>query len=653
LFALIAAGSLGAALLTTAAVQATSGANNPAPNSAPQADIYKIIGWNDLGMHCMNESFANLAVLPPYNTLWAQVIRQGPEPDIVTSGVTVEYSIVDNTYSAGKTNFWQYARQLFGVDLAPNVGLTGATLAGQMHVSGDHFVVEGVPLTPYRDSAPQPGPQNWYPYQLAHLVVRDSATGQVLAETTTVAPVSTEMRCDTCHGDGMQEGIATGNVETNILTLHDREEETNLMGSRPVLCATCHASNALGAPGKPNIPNLSRAMHNKHAPENNARAASFNGGALSALFSQAGANALPAAVASEGTNNCYLCHPGQQTQCLRDVMYQKGLTCTSCHGGTADVANPARRPWIDEPRCGACHAAQYAENSGKRYRDSVGHGGLYCEACHGSPHAILPSTQPNDNIQNIALQGHAGTLSDCTVCHASVPAGAGPHGLQPNVTPTATTTAGVTPTRTATATRTAAPTETGTVTRTVTPTRTPQPSETPEPSETPKPTHTVTVTGTPERRQIEFTGVVQTRPANRIGAWQIGGRTVIVTASTRFDESKGPAVVGATVQVKGYQETNGQVSAQRIKTESASGPAEPTVKWIGVIESLPGGDLVGVWQVGGQAVTVSASTQLHGDHAAYVLGARVKVRARTATDGVLVATDVELYQEDLAQSADR
>lgn len=147
--------------------------------------------------------------------------------------------------------------------------------------------------------------------------------------------------------------------------------------------------------------------------------------------------------------------------------------------------------------------------------------------------------------------------------------------------------------------------------------------------------------------------MVQTRPANRIGAWQIGGRTVIVTASTRFDESKGPAVVGATVQVKGYQETNGQVSAQRIKTESASGPAEPTVKWIGVIESLPGGDLVGVWQVGGQDVTVSASTQLHGDHAAYVLGARVKVRARTATDGVLVATDVELYQEDLAQSADR
>jgi hypothetical protein len=29
---------------------------------------YVLLGWNDLGMHCMNESFANLAVLPPFNS---------------------------------------------------------------------------------------------------------------------------------------------------------------------------------------------------------------------------------------------------------------------------------------------------------------------------------------------------------------------------------------------------------------------------------------------------------------------------------------------------------------------------------------------------------------------------------------------------------
>ena len=149
------------------------------------------------------------------------------------------------------------------------------------------------------------------------------------------------------------------------------------------------------------------------------------------MIDSARSSTIPTAVTDEGTDNCYLCHPGQQTQCLRDVMYAKGMTCINCHGGTADVANPARRPWVDEPRCGACHAAQFAENADKRYRDSVGHGGLYCEACHGSPHAILPSIEPNDNIQNIALQGHAGTLSDCTVCHATVPDGSGPHGINP------------------------------------------------------------------------------------------------------------------------------------------------------------------------------------------------------------------------------
>jgi hypothetical protein len=60
---------------------------------------------------------------------------------------------------------------------------------------------------------------------------------------------------------------------------------------------------------------------------------------------------------------------------------------------------------------------------------SRGHGGLYCSACHGEPHAILPSGQANDNVQNIALQGHAGTLNKCEVCHGVVPAGPGPHGL--------------------------------------------------------------------------------------------------------------------------------------------------------------------------------------------------------------------------------
>lgn len=408
------------------------------PSTAADA-VYKLIGWNDLGMHCMGPNYSNFSILPPYNTVWAQLIVQGDKPQIVTDNVKVEYAVENNTYSAGKTNFWDNVYPLFGVNLAPNIGLKSKGMSGEMDAASDHFIVEGIPLTAYLDGS-SPVPANWYPYNIGHLTAKDPTTGQVLAETRPVIPVSEEMHCEACHADGMQEGIATGNVETNILTLHDDEQGTHLMQNRPVLCQQCHADNALGVAGRPGVPNLSRAMHNRHKLD--------AGGDEPAALASDPDNLKPSAT-HEGTNNCYLCHPGTVTKCLRDVMYQKGLDCRDCHGNTAQVADPARRPWIDLPRCGNCHPAQYAESPNTRYRDSKGHGGMYCEACHGSPHAILPSTQPNDNIQNIALQGQAGTLSDCTVCHAKVPAGPGPH-QSFGQTPTATVTRAPTPTQTAT-----------------------------------------------------------------------------------------------------------------------------------------------------------------------------------------------------------
>ena len=101
-------------------------------------------------------------------------------------------------------------------------------------------------------------------------------------------------------------------------------------------------------------------------------------------------------------------------------------------------------PWLNEPRCdnGACHGSGYRQDQ-PLYRMSKEHGGVYCEACHDSTHAIAPSRQPNDAIKFYALQGHAGTLDTCTVCHASQPSGPGPHGIvapTPEVTVTPTLT---------------------------------------------------------------------------------------------------------------------------------------------------------------------------------------------------------------------
>ena len=70
-----------------------------APGVTPTVTVgeYELIGWNDLGMHCMNESFENVAILPPYNNLWAQLIRTGSDPEIVTDNVVIEYSFQNNT----------------------------------------------------------------------------------------------------------------------------------------------------------------------------------------------------------------------------------------------------------------------------------------------------------------------------------------------------------------------------------------------------------------------------------------------------------------------------------------------------------------------------------------------------------------------------
>ena len=67
------------------------------------------------------------------------------------------------------------------------------------------------------------------------------------------------------------------------------------------------------------------------------------------------------------------------------------------------------------------------------FRFSVGHGGLQCEACHGSTHAEFPTSEPNDNIRNTELQGHAGPMAECSACHATVPStlNGGPHGMHP------------------------------------------------------------------------------------------------------------------------------------------------------------------------------------------------------------------------------
>jgi len=386
---------------------------------------YIVIGWNNLGMHCYNPDFSNLAILPPYNTLLAQVIKIGDPPQIITSGVTVEYSFPDNTYSAGmpgqpdKTNFWDFEQALYGVTTPVNIGLTGKGLSGTMDLANDgsYFIAEGIPLTDILDQ--DTAAKTISPFQKALITVKDANNPSVtLAELTVVAPVSTELSCNNCHADDADATTRypiapTGKVETNILAIHDYLNvisytqyladypdllaKTPLMDHQPVNCDWCHGSNATGAPIVGQMNSLSNAMHGHHNPTN-------------------------APDITPDTNGCYNCHPGPTTQCLRDTMTQNfSMNCTNCHGDITVVAqNPS--PWLNEPKCSntGCHGSGY-DTTQALFRQSTGHGGLYCEVCHDSTHAISPSREANDSIKFLELQGHTGSLSNCTTCHATTP----------------------------------------------------------------------------------------------------------------------------------------------------------------------------------------------------------------------------------------
>jgi hypothetical protein len=237
-------------------------------------------------MHCLNPTYDTAAILPPYNTLWTQVVRRGNPSEIVTSGIPLEYKITNNTYSDGKRaygQFWDYDLELFGVDLVSDTGLNLVDssiqngLSGEMVFKGDHFQVDGIPVTPVDDSL------GWNPYQVAEITVRDSGSA-VIAQTGTTVPTSDEINCSKCHGS---------NAFLDVLKNHDDDHGTSLLSQTPVLCSNCHGSPALGTTGPGTSGQyLSEAIHGSHAD----RGAS-----------------------------CYDCHPGPTTGCSRYRPYRLGM----------------------------------------------------------------------------------------------------------------------------------------------------------------------------------------------------------------------------------------------------------------------------------------------------------------------------------------
>jgi hypothetical protein len=353
------------------------------PKNAVPARKVTVLAWNDLGMHCDQDSYKYFMVLPPYNTLQAQVFEGGD----LENDYTVSYSFAKKTDSTLHTDFWQYASS-FGYNLSNNIGLTGNGLTGTMKLDSKRkgYIADGIPITPFNDDG------TWDPYGAATLTVRDKH-GTVVATTNVVAPVSTEMNCSNCHGE---------NFAVDILSSHDEANGTSLLddanAGNPHACSECHADNALGAPGKAGLPSLSVAMHRRHDGK-----------------------------VANSTAGCYNCHPGPKTQCMRGIMARADKGCVDCHGTMSTVWKTAvngRQPWLNEPKCGSCHGSKYAENSGTLYRNSVlkntyedMSGEIYCSACHGSTHAEYASRNGADGVVSKTAQGNSYWIYNCQVCH--------------------------------------------------------------------------------------------------------------------------------------------------------------------------------------------------------------------------------------------
>ena len=463
---------------TNSNVTALSGSSDAVAgsNAAAATSNYALMAWSELGMHCIDgKDYSVFSVLPPYNTIHAQLIKKTEPPMIVTTGVTITYQATTdtkgsvNSWSSTKTNFWTYVQTLFLANVPPETGLANYKTQRKTpnnltyNATEGYWEAVGIPTVPYDDKGV------FNPYPMAVLTAKDS-TGKTLATAKIVLAVSDEMTCKNCHASGSDDAAkpASGWVNNsdplkdpklNILKKHDDRWNISSYLSQltakgysyqsslyqtaesgtPVLCSACHSDNALSASGLTGINSLSQDMHALHGPQTNPA----TGKSLDNT--------------TDDLNSCYLCHPGPVTQCKRGAMNK--TTCASCHGSVSFVgANGTRNPWFIEPACQMCHntsqryTTTFAGNGQWRqttdttfatspnvpitgadlYRYSQGHGGVFCSGCHGSPHAEYPSLQANDNVYPINLQGYAAKVTECSTCHASAltaTANGGPHGV--------------------------------------------------------------------------------------------------------------------------------------------------------------------------------------------------------------------------------
>ena len=148
--------------------------------------------------------------------------------------------------------------------------------------------------------------------------------------------------------------------------------------------------------------------------------------------------------------------------------------------------------------------------------------------------------------------------------------------------------------------------------------------------------------------QIKFDGLVDQMPAGGLlGEWIVGGRTVIVDASTKLETEYGQFAPAVCVEVKGRVINDaGAVQASKIETQRPGkcdpGMGEAKIEFYGVVESLPEGGLTGDWVVSGATVRVFSTTKIEQEHGPVAVGSCVEVEGTAQGDGSVDAREIEV-----------
>ncbi len=169
---------------------------------------------------------------------------------------------------------------------------------------------------------------------------------------------------------------------------------------KPVVCQSCHYTPALDllqvGPKNENGRNQLAHKSNSNVMHSHHGGLSEGGKPLFTAIPRA-QQAADGSISNQAERlqaleqNCYQCHPGKDTKCLRGAMFNGGVLCSDCHGDMKQIGNDFTRevsvdrpmpgalantlmsdfytnpetprvPWANEPGCGSCHTGDATQS---------------------------------------------------------------------------------------------------------------------------------------------------------------------------------------------------------------------------------------------------------------------------------------------------